>query len=347
MSLPTTMRAVVCPRAPIPPHELVYLTTHPTPKPQAGHVLIRVKGFGLNRSELYTRNGESLGFAAAMTFPRILGIEAVGIVEHAGGGSWKRGDVVAAMMGGMGRKFDGGYAEYTLVPHGFVSPPVVLPTNLTWAQFAAIPETFLAAWGTLKSSLKLQPSESLLIRGGSSSFGLALAALAKSTDPNFGFGAATVISTTRTESKTPVLKASGVDHVVIDPPSSQISETVRSLTNGAGVNKAVELVGPPVLVDTAAALKPDGVVSVVGSLSNVWNADLELLTMLMPAKSITMFASYQLVLSETPLQAIVDAVARGDLKLNVDKVFNISETGEAHAYMEANRAAGKVVCLVD
>ncbi len=98
-----TMRAVVCPSAPIPPSKLVYNASYPAPAPKQGHVLIRVKAFGLNRSELFTRQGHSPG----ITFPRVLGIECVGLVEDAGGGSWNKGDVVAAIMGGMGRQFDG------------------------------------------------------------------------------------------------------------------------------------------------------------------------------------------------------------------------------------------------
>jgi NADPH:quinone reductase-like Zn-dependent oxidoreductase len=94
MSLPRTMRAVVCPSVPISPTQLVYTTSHPAPQPKAGHVLIRIKGFGLNRSELYTRQGLSPG----LVFPRVLGIECVGVVKDAGGGKWKEGDVVAAIM---------------------------------------------------------------------------------------------------------------------------------------------------------------------------------------------------------------------------------------------------------
>lgn len=94
MSLSRTMRAVVCPSVPISPSQLVYTTTHPAPQPKSGHVLIRVKAFGLNRSELYTRQGLSPG----LVFPRVLGIECVGVVKDAGGGQWKEGDVVAAIM---------------------------------------------------------------------------------------------------------------------------------------------------------------------------------------------------------------------------------------------------------
>jgi len=92
--------------------EVLKIETRPLPRPQAGEVLIRVKAFGLNRSELFTRQGHSPG----VKFPRILGIEAAGIVEEAPGHEFGEGDIVATAMGGMGRNFDGGYAEYTCVP---------------------------------------------------------------------------------------------------------------------------------------------------------------------------------------------------------------------------------------
>lgn len=92
--------------------EVLKLESRPICRPQEGQVLIQVKAFGLNRSELFTRQGHSPG----VPFPRILGIEAVGIVEEAPGGEFSKGQRVATAMGGLGRKIDGGYAEYTCVP---------------------------------------------------------------------------------------------------------------------------------------------------------------------------------------------------------------------------------------
>lgn len=103
----TTMKAAVIYEAGGP--EVLKLETRPVPLPRSGDVLIRVKAFGLNRSELFTRQGLSPG----VKFPRILGIEAVGIVEAAPGGEFPPGAVVATAMGGMGRQLDGSYAEYT------------------------------------------------------------------------------------------------------------------------------------------------------------------------------------------------------------------------------------------
>ena len=112
----------------------------PKPKPDAGWVLVRVKAFGLNRSELFTRQGHS---GDAVTFPRVLGIECVGVVESAPASDLQPGTQVAAVMGGLGRDFDGGYAEYTVVPLTQVMP---FESSLPWATLAAIPETFLTAW---------------------------------------------------------------------------------------------------------------------------------------------------------------------------------------------------------
>ena len=92
--------------------EVLSIESRPIPKPHAGEVLIQVKAFGLNRSELLTRQGLS----PHVVFPRVLGIESVGLVEDAPEGEFTKGDIVATAIGGMGRNFDGGYAEYTCVP---------------------------------------------------------------------------------------------------------------------------------------------------------------------------------------------------------------------------------------
>src|ERR1700722_18869266 len=126
-----TMKAAVVHEAGGP--EVLKIESLPIPAPESGEVLIRVKAFGLNRSELFTRQGHS----PSVKFPRILGIEAVGEVEWAPGGEFSEGDKVASVMGGMGREFDGSYAEYTCVP---VKQVQAVGTNLPWEQFGAVPE---------------------------------------------------------------------------------------------------------------------------------------------------------------------------------------------------------------
>jgi NADPH2:quinone reductase len=117
------MRAVVF-DTPGPPEALT-IREIPVPAAVAGEVLIAVKAFGLNRSELHTR----LGMADGVTFPRMLGIEAAGVVAACLGREFRVGQQVVAMMGGMGRTFDGSYAVYTSVP---ASRVIEFESNLDW-----------------------------------------------------------------------------------------------------------------------------------------------------------------------------------------------------------------------
>lgn len=155
--MPKTMKAVVMHRPGGP--EVLMVEQRPVPTAQTGQVLIRVEAFGLNRSELFTRQGHSPGVA----FPRVPGIEAVGTVADAPGGEFRIGQVVATVMSGMGRQFDGGYAEYTQVPAHQVQ---ALDTKLSWSQLGALPEMLQTAWGALFRALRLARRDRLLIRGG-------------------------------------------------------------------------------------------------------------------------------------------------------------------------------------
>src|SRR6478609_4603357 len=216
------MRAVVI-EAPGPP-EALQIRDVPVPVPGRGEVLIKVEAFGLNRSELHTR----LGLAQGVTFPRVLGIEATGTVAECPGGEFRIGQQVVTMMG---RTFDGGYAEFTCVPAAQV---VSFTSDLAWATLGAVPEMLQTAYGSLTIGLDAQRGQSLLIRGGTSSVGMATAVLAK----RIGM---TVLSTTRTTGKAAALTALGVDHVVID--DGRVAHQVRGIVPD-GVDAALELVGP-------------------------------------------------------------------------------------------------------
>ena len=206
-----TMRAVVL-DAPGPADTLT-IRELPIPTPLAGWVLIQVKAFGLNRSELHTR----LGLAKGVTFPRVLGIEATGVVAACPGDEFTVGQKVVAMMGGMGRTFDGGYAEYTCVP---ATQVIAFHSDLDWATVGAIPEMLQTSYGSMTVGLDAQPGQSILIRGGTSSIGMATAVLAK----QLGM---TVLSTTRSPGKSALLADIGVDHVLID--AGEVAGKVRDI----------------------------------------------------------------------------------------------------------------------
>src|SRR5436305_13719121 len=117
------------------------------------------------------------------------------------------GQAVAAVMGEMGRQFDGGYAEYALLPNSLLMP---VTTTLPWDVLAALPETYLTAQGSL-DALGVVPGGQgrLLIRGGTSSVGMAAASIAS------GYGIETA-ATTRRQAKLDALTAAGVDYPLID-----------------------------------------------------------------------------------------------------------------------------------
>ena len=323
------MKAVVL-DAPGPPDAL-QIRDLPIPTPRPGEVLIKVEAFGLNRSELHTR----LGLAAGVTFPRVLGIEATGTVAACPSGEVRVGQQVATMMGGMGRTFDGGYAEYTCVPARQVVP---FSSNLDWATLGAVPEMLQTAYGSLTIGLDAQPGQSILIRGGTSSVGMATAVLAKRLNM-------TVLSTTRSPRKADELGRIGADHVVID--DGQIADRVRDILP-TGVDTALELVGTPTLPDTLAATKVHGVVCFTGMLSNEWTVrDFYPIDYIPRGVRLTAYTGEAADLQTGILQDFLDAVAAGQAIVPLHRVYHLDEIREAHAEMEAGSATGKIVVLTE
>ena len=309
--------------------EVLKLEKRPVPTPQPGWVLIKVKAFGLNRSELFTRQGHSPN----VLFPRILGIEAVGVVEEAPDGEFKPGQTVATAMGGMGRQFDGGYAEYTCVPAGQVQ---ALNTSLDWPTLGALPEMIQTAWGSLHTALELEAGQTLLIRGGTTSVGLAAAVLAKQHG-------ATVSATTRQPEREALLRENGADHVFID--SGTIAGDVRAAIPG-GVDRVLELVGTTTLLDSLQCAAPKGVVCMTGMVGNRWELDqFSPMEAIPTSVKLTTYAGGAEDFVKTPLQAFIDELEAGRTQLRAGQVFNLDDIVEAHRCMEENRAGGKIVVL--
>lgn len=322
------MRAVVL-DAPGPP-EALRVRELPDPEPHEGWVLIEVHAFGINRSELHTR----LGLAEGVTFPRVPGIEATGVVAAAPGGEFAPGQQVVAMMGGMGRQFDGGYAEYTCVPAASV---IAFRSDLDWPTLGAVPEMLQTAYGSLTIGLRAEPGQTLLIRGGTSSVGLAAAVLAKDRG-------LTVLATTRRREHLDVPHDVGADHALLDDGS--IADQVRAIVPD-GVDAALELVGTNTLRDTLRSTRVNGVVCFTGMLSNEWTVkDFYPIDFIPNGVRLTAYGGEASDLPADVLQAFLDDVAAGRLKVPIGRVYDLEEIARAHADLEQGNVAGKLVVRV-
>lgn len=312
------------------PNELT-VSEVPIPEVKPGWVLIKVKAFGLNRSELMMREYE--GNASYISLPRILGIECAGEIADVSDSSFKKGQKVVALMGGMGRSFDGSYAEYTLVPAKNVFS---VDSDLDWTELGAIPETYFTAYGSLFNSLQLSAEDVLLVRGGTSAAGLAAIQLAKSIG-------ATVLASTRKEIKRDLLITQGADHVLID--NGTLKDQVLKLYP-KGVNKVLELIGPATLLESAKLLRHHGIVCVTGILGKKGTIE-----NFYPIKDIPTGVYLTGFSSNYPTQKIMDdifsLIKTHDLHPTIAKVFSLSEIGQAHQLMENNEANGKVVIRIN
>ncbi|GAA4454565.1 zinc-binding alcohol dehydrogenase family protein [Nibrella saemangeumensis] len=273
------------------------------------------------------------GLSPNVRFPRVLGIECVGEVEYDPSGEYANGQKVLALMGGMGRNFDGSYAEYTLLPKRMLRS---FSSKLPWEVLGAIPEMFQTVYGSLHPALGIQPDETLLIRGGTSSVGMLATQLASQVG-------LTVIATTRNPQKVQALQKQGARHVLID--NGALNEQVRAIFP-AGVDKVLELVGTSTLKDSLACLKPSGTGCMTGMLSETWSiADFAPMEFIPATVRLTVYDSGQLTSPTGFFEEFIQRVEAGRVKLALSQVFTLDQIVVAHQFMESNAGAGKIVVV--
>lgn len=299
------------------------LSEVPIPQVKPGWVLVKIKAFGLNFAELLTREGRS----PSVTFPRIIGIECVGEVADPSDSEFAKGQRVISMTGGLGREYDGSYAEYTLIPQDRVYPAIL---DWDWPELAAIPEMVFTAYASLSGPLQLKSGEILLIRGGTSSVGLTALKLAKAMGAN-------VIATTRNPDKAKLLQEAGADQVLIDDGNI-------SSTQDKSVNKVLELIGTKTLKDSLKTLLPGGIACMTGLLAKEWVFDsFEPMENISSGTYLTSFSGA----SAWPeiAQEMQEFLKNHNIAIKPAKVFELAEIAKAHEYQERGQAGGKIVIV--
>ncbi|APA89426.1 zinc-binding dehydrogenase (plasmid) [Paraburkholderia sprentiae WSM5005] len=322
------MRAIVIKQYGGP--DVLNIEERPDPSRRAGHVLIEVKAFGVNRAETHMREG---------TWPEateISGIECVGIVKADPDGRLIPGQKVVALMGGMGRTINGSYAELTNVPASNVVP---VETNLAWEHLAAIPESYATAWVALFGNLDLESSQTVVIRGATSALGRAAVDIA-------AHAGARVIASTRNPGRAASLEALGATQVLLEEPD--LPRRVRDL-HPDGIDAVLELVGNSTVVSSLTMVRRHGRLCLAGFLGGSSPIrDFTPMAQLPSGVHFSFFGSFMFgtpafPISEVPMQLIVDRVERGLYKAKAARVLPFEEIREAHRLMEANTANGKIV----
>ena len=261
----------------------------PDPEPKPGHAVIEIKAFGLNHAEMHMRRGE---WAEAA---EVSGIECVGLVKSCPGGEFPIGAKVAALMGGLGRTINGSYAEYTRAP---VTNVALIESDLSWAELAAIPETYATAWTCLFRNLEIARGQTLVIRGAASSFGQAALNMAVNASVR-------VIATTRGRERVALLEQLGAERVETEGP-----ELSQRIAEAKQLDAVLDLVGNSTILDSLAMLRRGGRACLAGWLGGLAPIkDFNPLLQMASGVYLTFFGSFVFgepgfPLSDVPLQEI-------------------------------------------
>lgn len=295
----------------------------PLPKLKEGWTLVKVLGFGVNHSEIFTRKGLS----PSVSFPRVLGIECVGQVLETTSDNLEVGQQVISIMGEMGRAFNGSYADHVLLPNQQV---YAVTSKLPLEELVAVPETYYTAYGAFKN-LQIKASDQVLVRGATSSVGLAFMKLVKAK-----FKDVKVYGSSRKLDKKDKLLAAGFDGVILDK-NNQL-ETQLSF------DKILELVGPASIKDSFDHIKENGIVCSNGQLGGIWNLqDFDPIVELKNNSYLASFYSGQV--NQTLLQEMLDYLDQYQVPVQPEKIFSLDDIAQAHAYLESDHSFGKVIVL--
>ena len=303
--------------------EDIQLSEVAIPSIKEGYVLVKIKAFGINHSEKLLRTFEIEN--DYIHKPIIPGIECVGEIVNPSDSAFVKGDKVIALMGGMGRSFNGSYAEYALLPTKNVFK---INSDMSWELLGSIPETYFTAWGSLFECLKLQKEDTLLIRGATCALGYAAIKIAKALGCK-------VIGTTHKKGKFYLLNE--CDEVVLD----------EGILQGKIVaDKVLELIGPKTLKDSLKCVYKNGIVCQTGLLGGVYVLD-----DFDPIKDIPNGVYLTGFFSNYPTQEIIDEmfdfINKHHLEPSIGACYDFKDIRQALMDIDNHKVEGKVVIRLE
>jgi NADPH2:quinone reductase len=288
-----------------------------------------VKAVAVEGGDVLNRAGGPM-----MSKPHIVGYNCAGVVREVGSEVTDRnpGDRVTALMA------NGSHASLVAVP---ATSTWLVPGGCPLEHAACVP----VSWGTAHDCLfefgRLQPGETVLVQAGTSGVGIACVQLAKRAG-------ARVIATSSSDEKLERLKQYGMD-VGVNYRDGDFVEAVRTATDGRGADLVVDSVGGRTLEGSIACAAYRGRVITVGNVSREGRA-IDISGLSANNASITgVFFGLETLRSAARVRPLLDAlfrdIARGELKVVVDRVYPLAEAAVAHAYIETRAAFGRVVLV--
>ena len=299
----------------------------PDPDCPDGCVLIDVEAISIEGGDLLARAG-----ASPPEVPYIVGYLSAGTVIEVGAGVEGRavGDRVVALNAA------GSHAAKRAVP---AMTTWSIPEGLDAARAACVPVAFGTAYECLFTAGNLAEGQTVLVHAGAGGVGMAAIQLAKRAG-------ATVISTASSDEKLERLKALGLDHGINYATDSFVERT-RELTDSRGVNVVLDSIGGQNLVDSIGALAYRGTLVSVGVASRAGSA-VEAQSLWAQNNALRGVYLGGAMLAEYPrihalISDLLDRVASGELRVEIDRSFPLAEAAAAHAYVESRKAFGRVV----
>lgn len=325
------MKAIIYPH-PGDEHVL-QLADVPTPTPGPGQVLIRVQAAGINRPDIFQREGS---YPPPPDASPLLGLEVAGTIIEGdlSGSDFNIGDAVCALAPG------GGYAEYCVVPTLHCLP---IPKGLSMAEAASLPETYFTVWSNVFQRALLQPGERLLVHAGASGIGSTAIQLAKAMG-------STVYTTLGNASKADAVRALGADAVILYKEEDFV-ERIQALTNGQGVDVVLDMVSGDYLQRNLQCLAEDGrvvIIALLGGSKATINSGLVLRKRLSISGSTLRPRSiiYKAQIAQALRQRVWPLFAQGRLKPVVYQTFPLAQAAQAHRLMQDNQHIGKIVLTI-